>query len=81
MDGVINKTRKRSPEVWERAVRLIAEHAGEYGSERAAISSISEKIGCTADDGERFASYAGGVQRLGDLAPGTAAGSGSGPGP
>jgi len=45
----MNKTRKYSPEVRERAVRLVAEHAGEYDSEWAAITSISEKIGCTAE--------------------------------
>jgi len=45
----MNKTGKYSPEVGERAVRLVAEHAGEYEWEWAAISSISEKIGCTAE--------------------------------
>ncbi len=45
----MNKTRKYSQEVRERAVRLVAEHAGDHESEWAAISSISEKIGCTAE--------------------------------
>lgn len=45
----MNKTRKYSPEVRERAVRLVAEHAEEYESEWAAITSISEKVGCTAE--------------------------------
>ena len=38
-----------SAEVRERAVRLVAEQAGEHGSEWAAIRSIAEKIGCTAE--------------------------------
>ena len=38
-----------SPEVRERAVRLVAEQAGEHSSEWAAIRSIAEKIGCTAE--------------------------------
>jgi transposase-like protein len=37
-----------SPEVRERAVRLVREHAGDYPSRWAAIVSISAKIGCTA---------------------------------
>ncbi len=36
-----------SPEVRERAVRLVREHAAEYPSQWAAIRSIAEKIGCT----------------------------------
>ena len=41
------KMKKYSPEVRERAVRLVFEHQEEYASQWAAISSISEKIGCT----------------------------------
>ncbi len=39
---------KYSPEVRERAVRLVREHQGEYGSQCAAIESIAAKIGCSA---------------------------------
>ena len=40
---------KYSPEVRERAVRMVFEHQGEYESQWAAIGSISAKIGCTAE--------------------------------
>nr|WP_307434038.1 IS3 family transposase [Labrys monachus] len=40
---------KHSPEVHERAVRMVREHKGEYNSEWAAIVSIAEKIGCKAE--------------------------------
>jgi transposase len=41
---------KRYPvEVRERAVRLVLEHRGEYQSEWAAITSIAQKCGMTAE--------------------------------
>jgi transposase len=41
---------KRYPaEVRERAVRLVMEHRGEYQSEWAAITSIAQKCGMTAE--------------------------------
>ncbi len=42
----MNKSNKFSPEVRERAVRLVQEHRGEYPSLWAAVESISSKIGC-----------------------------------
>jgi transposase-like protein len=38
-----------SPEVREWAVRVVVEHAAAHESQWAAITSIAEKIGCTAE--------------------------------
>jgi transposase len=38
-----------SPEVRERAVRMVREHEHDHASQWAAICSIAEKIGCTAE--------------------------------
>jgi transposase len=40
---------KYSPEVRERAVRVVFEHEGEHASQWAAISSIAAKIGCNPE--------------------------------
>ena len=38
-----------SPEVRERAVRMVSEHRGEHRWEWAAICSIAEKFGCSSE--------------------------------
>ena len=44
------QTSKRySPEVRERAVRMVLEHGGDHASQWAAIGSIASKIGCTGE--------------------------------
>lgn len=43
----MSKNNKFSPEVRERAVRLVQEHRDEYRSVWAAVESIAPKIGCT----------------------------------
>jgi transposase len=42
----MNKSNKFSPEVRERAVRLVQDHRGEYPSLWLAVESIAPKIGC-----------------------------------
>ena len=45
----MRKSVKYSPEVRERAVRMVVEHQSEHVSQWAAIESIAVKIGCTAE--------------------------------
>ncbi len=40
---------KYSPEVRERAIRMVREHGPEHPSQWAAITSIAGKFGCTAE--------------------------------
>jgi transposase len=49
------KTSNRfSPEVRQRAVRMVLEHGGDHASRWAAIGSIAAKIGCTAETLRRW---------------------------
>ena len=44
----MNRHKRYPPEVRERAVRLVLEHQENY-SQWAALTSIADKIGCTAE--------------------------------
>jgi transposase-like protein len=75
----MNKSNKFSPEVRERAVRLVQEHRGEYTSLWAAVESIAPKIGCVpqtllewvkraeVDAGTRRGTTTAEAQRIKDL--------------
>ncbi|GAA1350266.1 transposase [Falsarthrobacter nasiphocae] len=75
----MTKSNKFSPEVKERAVRLVQEHRGEYSSLWAAVESIAPKIGCVPqtllewvkraeiDVGERPGTTTVEAQRMKDL--------------
>ena len=43
-----------SPELRERAVRMVLEHQGDHGSQWAAIASIAGKVGCTPESLRRW---------------------------
>ena len=45
-NGAMKKSPKFSPEVRERAVRMVQEHRGEHPSQWAAIEAIAGMIGC-----------------------------------
>ena len=50
----MSRQNRFSPEVMERAVRLVLEHQGEHSSQWAAIGSIAGKIGCTPETLRRW---------------------------
>ena len=45
----MNRHKRYPPEVRERAVRLVLAHQEDYDSQWAALTSIADKIGCTAE--------------------------------
>ena len=45
----MSKLTRYSPEVRERAVRMVLNHQSEYSSQWQALVSIASKIGCTAE--------------------------------
>ncbi len=45
----MSTSKQFSPEVKDRAVRLVLEHQAEYPTQWAAITSIASKIGCAAE--------------------------------
>lgn len=75
----MRKSVKYSPEVRERAVRMVVEHQSEHASQWAAIESIAVKIGCTAetlrswvrqherDAGQREGATSADIQRIKEL--------------
>ena len=50
----MKRASKFSPEVQERAVRMVVESQGQHDSQWAAIESIAAKIGCTAETLRRW---------------------------
>jgi transposase len=50
----MSRPTKFSPEVQERAVRMVLEGQGEHDSQWAAIRSVAGKIGCTAETLRRW---------------------------
>ena len=45
----MSKAKRYSPEVRERAVRMVFEHEKDYESRWATLASIAQKIGCTPE--------------------------------
>ncbi len=50
----MSTTTKYSPEVRERAVRMVHDHRADYASEWATIEAIASKLGCTSETLRRW---------------------------
>lgn len=50
----MSKQTRYSPEVRERAVRMVLDHQSEYASQWQAVESIAAKIGCTSETLRRW---------------------------
>ena len=57
----MSSSNKYSPEVRERAVRMVLEHQSAHDSQWAAIGSTAEKIGCTSETLRKWVRQAAGA--------------------
>jgi transposase len=68
MENTKKKSPRYSPEVRERAVRMVLEHQGDRDSQWKVIASIAAKFGCS---GETLRSWVRKEERNRGLRPGT----------
>src|SRR6266849_907809 len=65
--GFKGRASRYSPEVRERAVRMVVEHQAEHESQWAAIGSIATKLGCSAETLRKWVRQ---VERYAERRPG-----------
>ena len=65
----MNSPARYSPEVRDRAVRLVLEHQGEHDSQWSAIPSVASKLGCTAETLRKWVRQADSRFRGNDVRP------------